>query len=69
MESENQFWLGLWKIVGSVVTTIVITIAIYSYMHNIQYYKSWNMCIEVGGQPTDQTMLGSNDKTFTCVRK
>jgi hypothetical protein len=65
MVNESQFW----KIVGGVVTTIVITIALYNYMHNISYYDSWNKCVEANGQPTEQAIVGSSMHTFTCIRK
>jgi hypothetical protein len=69
MDSEGLFWVKLWAIVGSTFVLFVAIIALYMYTHNTAYYSSWNECVAVGGQPTQQTMLGSQSSTFTCIRK
>jgi hypothetical protein len=66
---ENEFWLKFWTVLAVVV--IVITSATYYYHKNesILRMEAWVKCVEAGGQPISQPMLGTEIITFTCLRK
>lgn len=69
MDSENKFWLGTWSLVALVAITVAISTLVYNMSYNVKYFEAWNTCVEAGGQPINQTMLGTEINTFTCVRK
>lgn len=69
MDSENKFWLGCWSLVALVVITVAISTLVYNMSYNVRYFEAWNNCVESGGQPINQTMLGTQTNTFTCARK
>ncbi len=68
MDSENKFWLGLWSLMAFVLVSFAVTALIYNMSYNVRYFEAWNKCVEAGGQPINQTMLGTEINTFTCVR-
>jgi hypothetical protein len=68
MDSEYKFWLGFWAIIGAAVIVLIISTVIYNMSYNIKYFEAWNNCVTAGGQPINQTMLGTEINTFTCVR-
>lgn len=69
MEVEYQFWTSFWKLIGLVF--VISLIATFSYMSNSnhQWYSSWNKCVEAGGQPIEESHVGRNDSSLTCIRK
>jgi hypothetical protein len=69
MDSENKFWLGLYSLLAIVAMTALIGTFMYNMSYNVKYFEAWNICVEAGGQPINQTMLGTDLNTFTCVRK
>ena len=68
MDSEYKFWLGFWVIIGAAIIVVTISTVIYNMSYNIKYFEAWNNCVTADGQPINQTMLGSDLNTFTCVR-
>lgn len=68
MEEEYRMYNTFWFLAAMCFVAVVAAIAIYEHNHNIMYYEAWNKCVDVGGQPTEQTILGSEHRTFTCVR-
>jgi LPS O-antigen subunit length determinant protein (WzzB/FepE family) len=69
MDSENKFWLGFWTIIAFVLVVFAVSALIYNMSYNVKYFEAWKTCVEAGGQPINQTMLGTQTNTFTCVRK
>ena len=69
MEEENKFWIDFWKIVGTVVVMTVFITTIGIMIHNYRWHQSWNNCVEAGGQPVEQSLVGLRDSALTCVRK
>ena len=68
MDSEYKFWLGFWAILAVVVMSVALCTLVYNMSYNVRYFEAWNACVEAGGQPINQTMLGTEINTFTCVR-
>ena len=69
MDSENKFWIWLYSLFAVVALAVIIGTVMYNMSYNVKYFEAWNTCVEAGGQPINQTMLGSDLNTFTCVRK
>lgn len=68
MDKEGIFWIGLWSTVGIVIVSLALIIAVWNHYNNIRYTEMWNNCVNAGGQPLYQPMLGRDNATFTCVR-
>lgn len=68
MEKELDFWLGLWRTVALAFVIVVVGLMIYNNEQNKLWYESWNKCVIVGGQPLEDTVKGSDSRTFTCVK-
>jgi len=69
MEEQNKFWFNIWKITGIVVVTTFLIISVWASFSSQRWYSAWNKCVELGGQPVQQTLVGSNYAELTCVRK
>jgi len=69
MDSEDKSWIYFVALLVLGFTVLVSGIVIYNIKHDKLYYSAWNGCVNNGGQPTEQTMLGSEVRTFTCIRK
>ncbi len=65
---ENKFWFEFWKIIGTVFVATVFIISMAIMIHNYRWYQSWNNCVEAGGQPKQESMVGMNSTALTCVR-
>jgi hypothetical protein len=68
-DDEYKFWLGTWLLLAVVALAVIIGTVMYNMSYNVKYFEAWNICVEAGGQPINQTMLGTDHNTFTCVRK
>lgn len=66
---ENKFWFEFWKVIGTVFVMTVGIVALSIMVHNYRWYQSWNMCVEAGGQPKQESLVGSSNSALTCVRK
>lgn len=66
---ENEFWLKFWTLVAIVLVAVVGSLYYYSKHEATLRMEAWIKCVEVGGQPVSQPMLGTQSLTFTCVRK
>lgn len=66
---ENKFWVDFWKIIGTVFVMSVFIVTMGTMVANYRWYQSWNMCVEAGGQPKQEPLVGMNSTAFTCVRK
>jgi len=69
MEVEYQFWTSFWKIFGLVFVISFISVVSFIANNNHQWYSAWNKCVEAGGQPIEQSLVGRNDSSITCIRK
>ena len=69
MDRHGVFWINLWRTAGAVFVIFVITVSVYNYADNVLRHESWQKCVEVGGQPINQPMMGKESTTFTCIRK
>lgn len=66
---ENEYWLKFWVLFTIAFLSIVGSVY-YSIKHRYTLQmESWNTCVEAGGQPISQPMLGTQTLTFTCLRK
>lgn len=68
MDKDGIFWATVWKTVAGVVIVMTIAITIYNITNNQLWYQSWNKCVEAGGQPIQDTIKGTSERAFTCVR-
>lgn len=68
MTNEGVFWINLWRTIGAVFIGFVAILSVYNHYDGIRYTEMWNNCVNAGGQPTRQPMMGSESTTFTCVR-
>lgn len=69
MEGYEKFWIDFWKVIGTVFVMTVGIIALSIMVHNYRWYQSWNNCVEAGGQPKQESLVGMNSTALTCVRK
>jgi hypothetical protein len=69
MNSENKFWINLWSIVGTVMISLAMIIAVWNHYDNERRLNAWLACVEIGGQPINEAVIGSTISTFTCIRK
>lgn len=69
MDSNGIFWINLWRIVATVIITLVLAITIAMHYDSVRRQEAWIKCVELGGQPISQPMLGTEIPTFTCIRK
>lgn len=64
---DNTFWINLWRTVATTFILFCAIIGVYNYTSDVKYYEAWNNCVDSGGQPVRQTMMGSESITFTCI--
>lgn len=65
MDSETE----IFRILGMVFLLSVAVVAISITVHSHMWYDSWNKCVDAGGQPSEQSMVGRNSSALTCIRK
>jgi len=68
MDRDGIFWTTVWKTVSTVIISLAVIIAVFNHYDGMRYSEMWNNCVNAGGQPTRQPMIGSESTTFTCVR-
>lgn len=68
MDKEGLFWIRFWSIIASTIVSLAIIISVWNHYNNERYTKMWIECVNAGGQPVSQPMMGSEARTFTCVR-
>lgn len=69
MTSEGMFWIRFWSNISTVVVLIAVIVAVWNHYNNIRYTEMWNNCVNAGGQPLYQPILGRDSATFTCERQ
>lgn len=68
MDKEGQFWVRFWCIIASMIVSLALIIAVWNHYNNIRYAEMWNNCVNAGGQPLSEPMIGTTSVTFTCKR-
>lgn len=69
MNAEGIFWVNIWRTVAAVLITVVVVVALFHHFDNERRTKQWIACVEAGGQPISQPLVGIAGSTFTCIRK
>lgn len=69
MDGYEKFWISFWKVIGTVFVMTVGITALSTVANNYRWYQSWNMCVEAGGQPKQESLVGTSNSALTCVRK
>ena len=68
MDKEGIFWVRVWSIVATTLVSLALIIAVWNHYNNARYAKMWTDCVNAGGQPLSEPMLGRDGSTFTCKR-
>lgn len=68
MDKEGIFWVRVWSIVATTLVSLALIIAVWNHYNNIRYTEMWNNCVNAGGQPISEPMIGRDNLSFTCKR-
>ena len=67
--SDSLFWLKFWMMMAVAVSIMAVATAWYSNSLNQLRFAAWQNCLQVGGEPKDTAIIGSDQITFTCEKK
>lgn len=65
--NDNQFWLGLWKVVAVALVLVVMSIGACSMRQTKLSYEAVTKAIERGVDPLDAACLFGRNDTMPCV--
>lgn len=68
MDSVGIFWTNVWRTIATVAIVLIVITGWYNVNQNALWYDSWNKCVAAGGKPIQDTVKGTDMRSFTCER-